>query len=78
MYKNEYKPVYGCVCVLVQGVVSEVTAEHNREMLFKTNEDFIILVQAHVRGYLARKAFRDRMDFLFQQQPAITTIQVCT
>ena len=61
-----------------QGVISEVTAEHNREMLFKANEDFIVLVQAHVRGYLTRRAFRERMEFLSQQLPAITTIQVHT
>ena len=59
-------------------MISEVTAEHNREMLFKANEDFIVLVQAHVRGYLTRRAFRERMEFLSQQLPAITTIQVHT
>lgn len=59
----------------IQGVVTEVTAEHNREMLFRANEEFIVLVQAHVRGYLTRKAFRDRMNFLSQQMPAITTLQ---
>ncbi|XP_076443787.1 ras GTPase-activating-like protein IQGAP1 isoform X2 [Babylonia areolata] len=59
----------------IQRVVTEVTDEHNREMLFRANEDFIVLVQAHVRGYLTRKAFRDRMGFLTEQLPAITTIQ---
>ncbi|KAL8562627.1 hypothetical protein ACOMHN_011199 [Nucella lapillus] len=59
----------------IQGVITEVTGEHNREMLFRANEDFIVLVQAHIRGYLTRKAVRDRMDFLGQQLPAITTIQ---
>nr|KAG5685671.1 hypothetical protein BaRGS_014478 [Batillaria attramentaria] len=59
----------------IQGVATEVTDEHNREMLFKANEEFIVLVQAHIRGYLTRKAFRDRMDYLSQQLPAITTLQ---
>ena len=68
----------GSVSLFPQGMISEVTAEHNREMLFKANEDFIVLVQAHVRGYLTRRAFRERMEFLSQQLPAITTIQVNT
>ncbi|XP_070211492.1 ras GTPase-activating-like protein IQGAP1 isoform X2 [Littorina saxatilis] len=59
----------------IQGVVSEVTVEHNRQMLFIANEDFIVRVQAHIRGYLARKAFRDRKQYLSEQLPAITKIQ---
>lgn len=59
----------------IQSVVSEVTAEHNRQMLFTANEDFIVLVQAHIRGYLTRRQFRQRIEFLNQQLPAVTIIQ---
>lgn len=60
----------------VQGVVSEVTAEHNRQMLFKANEQGIILGQARVRGYLARKKYQDRKAYLAEQTPAVTRLQV--
>ena len=56
--------------------MNEVTAEHNREMLFKANEDFIVIVQSHMRGYLVRKAYQDRLQYLHNQLPAIKTIQV--
>ncbi|XP_025077670.1 ras GTPase-activating-like protein IQGAP1 isoform X2 [Pomacea canaliculata] len=59
----------------VQGVVSEVTAEHNRQMLFKANEQGIILGQARVRGYLARKKYQDRKAYLAEQTPAVTRLQ---
>lgn len=62
--------------IIFQSVISEVTAEHNREMLFKANEEFIVLVQAHIRGYLVRKAFRDRITYLSQQTPTVTKLQV--
>ncbi|XP_060062495.1 ras GTPase-activating-like protein IQGAP1 [Ylistrum balloti] len=61
----------------VQKVVSEVTAEHDRELLFKANENFIVRIQSCVRGYLARKAYTERVNFMNTQLPAITKIQAC-
>ncbi|OWF47735.1 ras GTPase-activating-like protein IQGAP1 isoform X2 [Mizuhopecten yessoensis] len=61
----------------VQKVVSEVTAEYDRELLFKANENFIVRIQSCVRGYLARKAYLERVNFMNTQLPAITKIQAC-
>lgn len=61
----------------VQKVVSEVTAEHDRELLFKANENFIVKIQSCVRGHLARKTYLDRVNFMNKQLPAITKIQAC-
>ena len=65
-----------CLCS-VQKVVSQVTAEHDREMLFKSNEGLITKIQAHTRGHLARKAYKERQNFMKTQLPAILKIQVC-
>lgn len=59
----------------IQRIVSEVTAKHDREMLFKANENLITKIQAHVRGHNARKAYKERMDFMTRQLPAIVKIQ---
>ncbi|GFS24828.1 Ras GTPase-activating protein nGAP-like isoform X6, partial [Elysia marginata] len=60
----------------IQRIVSEVTAKYDREMLFKANENLITKIQAHVRGHNARKAYRDRVDFMTRQLPAILKIQL--
>ncbi|RUS77832.1 hypothetical protein EGW08_014406 [Elysia chlorotica] len=59
----------------IQRIVSEVTAKHDREMLFKANENLITKIQAHVRGHNARKAYKERVDFMTKQLPAILKIQ---
>ncbi|XP_012941932.1 ras GTPase-activating-like protein IQGAP1 isoform X2 [Aplysia californica] len=61
----------------IQRVVSEVTAEYDREMLFKSNEGLITKIQANVRGHLARKAYKERKNFMNTQLPAILKIQAC-
>ncbi len=66
----------GCDIFFLQTFVSEVTSAYDRELLFKSNEPFIIKLQSHVRGYLARKRFNERMNFMRTQLPAITKIQV--
>ncbi|XP_013411467.1 ras GTPase-activating-like protein IQGAP1 [Lingula anatina] len=59
----------------IQNIVTEVTAGHNRELLFAANEPFIVKIQAQIRGYLVRKQYNDRLDFMKTQLPAITKIQ---
>jgi len=61
---------------VLQGVLTEVTDARNREMLFAANEDFIIKVQALGRGYITRKRFKDRREYLHNQEPAVVKIQV--
>ena len=59
-----------------QRVVTGVTAEYDRALLFKSNEGKIVTLQSHVRGTIARKAYKERLDFIRRQLPAIIRIQV--
>ncbi|XP_060709908.1 ras GTPase-activating-like protein IQGAP1 [Hemiscyllium ocellatum] len=59
----------------IQSTISGVTAAYNREQLWVANENLIIKLQARCRGYLVRREYSDRMNFLKKQQPAILAIQ---
>ncbi|KAK6188369.1 hypothetical protein SNE40_004554 [Patella caerulea] len=59
----------------IQTVVNEITADHNRKLLFEANEDFIVQSQAMIRGYLARKHYRDRLTYLKDQEPNVVKLQ---
>ncbi|XP_066094279.1 ras GTPase-activating-like protein IQGAP1 [Saccopteryx bilineata] len=59
----------------IQSSISGVTAAYNREQLWLANEGLITKLQACCRGYLVRREFRSRMNFLKKQIPAITCIQ---
>ncbi|XP_029657707.1 ras GTPase-activating-like protein IQGAP1 isoform X1 [Octopus sinensis] len=59
----------------IQSVLTEIQESYDRELLFKANEGFIVLVQALIRGYLVRKSFNDRITYINSQTPAITKIQ---
>lgn len=68
--------VYSSFWFLWQRVVSDVTAAHDRELLFQANENLIVKIQANYRGYQARKAYKERLDFMKRQLPLIIKIQV--
>ncbi|XP_038071617.1 ras GTPase-activating-like protein IQGAP1 isoform X2 [Patiria miniata] len=59
----------------IQKVVTGVTAEYDRALLFQANEDKVVTLQSHVRGTIARKAYKERLDFIRRQLPAIVLIQ---
>ncbi|KAG7271758.1 hypothetical protein CRUP_032661 [Coryphaenoides rupestris] len=59
----------------IQSVVSGVTTAYNREQLWLANESLITKLQARCRGYVVRKAHKDRLDFLKSQDPSVTCIQ---
>lgn len=59
----------------IQSTISGVTAAYNREQLWNANEALIVKLQARCRGYLVRKEFSNRMNFLKKQVPAILAIQ---
>ncbi|GCC33833.1 hypothetical protein chiPu_0012304 [Chiloscyllium punctatum] len=59
----------------IQSTISGVTAAYNREQLWVANESLITKLQARCRGYLVRREYSDRMNFLKKQQPAILAIQ---
>ena len=60
----------------VQTCVAEVTAQHDRHLLFKANEKTIVKLQAQARGYMARKKHEERQAFIRDKLPAIIKIQV--
>ncbi|CAB4013243.1 Conserved oligomeric Golgi complex subunit 1, partial [Paramuricea clavata] len=59
----------------IQTVVSNETAKHGRHVYLQANEPSIVRLQAHWRGYLARKTFNERKQFMTKQLPAIIKIQ---
>lgn len=59
----------------IQSTISGVSAAYNREQLWLANETLITKLQARCRGFLMRRKFQSRMDFLKKQEPAITSIQ---
>ncbi|XP_056022517.1 ras GTPase-activating-like protein IQGAP1 isoform X2 [Ostrea edulis] len=59
----------------IQRVISNVTAAHDREHLFMSNENLIVKIQATYRGYQARKSYKERLDFMKRQLPLILKIQ---
>ncbi|CAG5922527.1 unnamed protein product [Menidia menidia] len=61
----------------IQNVVSCMTAEYNREQLWLANESFVTQLQATIRGYLVRKKYTKRMEFLRQQEPHVVKLQAC-
>uniref|UniRef100_A0A668AYD0 IQ motif containing GTPase activating protein 2 n=1 Tax=Myripristis murdjan TaxID=586833 RepID=A0A668AYD0_9TELE len=61
----------------IQGVVSSVTADYNREQLWLANEPLVTWLQARIRGYLVRKVYGQRMEYLRQQEPHVVKLQAC-
>ena len=60
----------------IQSCVSDVTAAHNRQLLFKANEGLIVLLQARVRGALARRRLHSRCALFHDNQQHIVKMQV--
>lgn len=65
--------IIGCFC---QSCISEVTAAYDRQLFYKSNERFVILLQSHVRGYLARQRFENKRSLMMTRLPAVVKIQV--
>ncbi|XP_072004464.1 ras GTPase-activating-like protein IQGAP1 [Engystomops pustulosus] len=59
----------------IQSTISGVSAAYNREQLWLANESLITKLQARCRGFLIRKKYNSRMNFLKEQVPAVTCIQ---
>ncbi|XP_061172402.1 ras GTPase-activating-like protein IQGAP1 isoform X1 [Saccostrea echinata] len=59
----------------IQRVVSDVTAAHDRELFLQSNENLVVKIQSTYRGYQARKAYKERLDFMKRQLPLILKIQ---
>ncbi|XP_068109676.1 LOW QUALITY PROTEIN: ras GTPase-activating-like protein IQGAP3 [Hyperolius riggenbachi] len=59
----------------IQSVINHVTSGFQRERQWEANTDMLVKLQAHMRGFLVRKAFSDRMHLLHKQIPAVILIQ---
>ncbi|KAM3655697.1 ras GTPase-activating-like protein IQGAP2 isoform 4-T4 [Ammospiza maritima maritima] len=59
----------------IQNIAGQVTADYNREQLWLANENLIVGLQARARGFLVRKNFQERKDYLQNQEPSAIKIQ---
>ncbi|XP_075038148.1 ras GTPase-activating-like protein IQGAP2 isoform X1 [Mixophyes fleayi] len=59
----------------IQAIVGKISSDYKREQLWMANETLITLLQARMKGYLARKAFRERKTYLHKQEPYAIKIQ---
>ncbi len=61
----------------MQGIVSQLTADHDRDLFLRSNEPAVVKLQAHWKGHKAREEYSKRKHFLNEQLPAVIKIQVC-
>ncbi|XP_066272351.1 ras GTPase-activating-like protein IQGAP1 isoform X4 [Branchiostoma lanceolatum] len=59
----------------IQAALNGVTNAHDRQEEFEAHEDDIIKLQAYTRGMLARRRYKERLDYFHQQLPAVVKIQ---
>ncbi|XP_065836977.1 ras GTPase-activating-like protein IQGAP1 [Oscarella lobularis] len=59
----------------IQAIVSEVSADFDRETLLKSKEPLIVQLQARVRGVLIRRKFRERLRYLREQESQVIKLQ---
>uniref|UniRef100_A0A8C5R470 IQ motif containing GTPase activating protein 3 n=1 Tax=Leptobrachium leishanense TaxID=445787 RepID=A0A8C5R470_9ANUR len=59
----------------IQSAVNRVTSGFKRERRWEANAELVVKLQAHMRGYLVRKAFAERIHLLHRQVPAVILIQ---
>ena len=62
--------------LISQAVVSKETGNYDRWVYLESNEPMITKLQANWKGYMARKAYKQRLSFIKEQLPAILRIQV--
>ncbi|EDO31617.1 predicted protein, partial [Nematostella vectensis] len=56
-------------------LVDRVTGDYDHMVYLQSNEPMIVKLQSHWKGYLARRAYKDRQTFIKEQLPAILRIQ---
>ncbi|KAG2466905.1 ras GTPase-activating-like protein IQGAP2 isoform X1 [Polypterus senegalus] len=59
----------------IQNIIGRITADYNQEQLWLSHENLIVQLQAHSRGYLIRKNYRERCQFLEEQEPFAVRLQ---
>ncbi|XP_043558639.1 ras GTPase-activating-like protein IQGAP2 [Chiloscyllium plagiosum] len=59
----------------IQDTTGRVTADYHREQLWLAKESQIICLQARARGYLVRKAYKERLNYLHKQGPSVIRLQ---
>lgn len=56
--------------------VSAVTSDYDRQLLYQMMTPHIIILQAFIRGFLLRRAYKMRLEYLNRQTDSALTIQV--
>lgn len=62
--------------LLLQEVVSAVSASYSRSALWRSSEAMVVRLQAAARGFLLRQQLEARQRYLMAHTPAVITIQV--
>ncbi|GCB74694.1 hypothetical protein scyTo_0003785 [Scyliorhinus torazame] len=59
----------------IQDITGRLTDNYHRKQLWLANENRIVCLQARARGYLVRKAYKERMNYLHKQEPSTIRLQ---
>ncbi|XP_058016646.1 ras GTPase-activating-like protein IQGAP3 isoform X2 [Ahaetulla prasina] len=59
----------------IQGAITRVTSTHDRQCLWQSHAWLVVRLQARMRGFLFRRHWAARQQFLSQQVPAAAKIQ---
>ena len=61
---------------ILKKAIDVTNEKYEKNQLYKSKEDVIVLIQALARGFLVRKAVKQRMDHFMANQDQIAKIQV--
>lgn len=62
--------------VSFQAVISQTTSEEERKVFLESNTDNVVKLQSAFRAYAARKQYKDRLNYLSDQEPQVLKLQV--
>jgi len=61
---------------ILKKAIDVTNEKYEKNQLYKSKEDIIVLIQALARGFLVRKAVKQRMDYFMSNLDQIVKIQV--
>jgi hypothetical protein len=61
---------------ILKKAIDVTNEKYEKNQLYKSKEDLIALIQALARGFLVRKAVKQRMDYFVANLDQIAKIQV--
>lgn len=72
--------VCSCACVVgtdtLQETISKTTSDHQHKVYLESNEGSVVKLQSAFRGYAKRKQYKDRLNYLKEQEPEVVKLQV--